>query len=151
MNSLIVRICIIYSTRHKSPDIDSGKSPSQWKILSQCYKRYIKSFSNIKNYWKVCGILNQLDSDSHQLFTKKWSEPTDSEIHKAADGVMIHLCCVSKVEKYEPQKRNIVLMHHFCTCMVTLGFWNCLSRHTRIWDHVSSRQARVQEVRPAFL
>lgn len=72
------------------------------------------------------------------------------EIHKAADGVMIHLCCASKVGKYEPQKRNIVLIHRFCTCMVTLGFRNCLSRHTRIWDHVVSRQARVQEARPAF-
>lgn len=72
------------------------------------------------------------------------------EIHKAADGVMIHLCCASKVGKYKPQKRNIVLIHRFCTCMVTLGFRNCLSRHTRIWDHVVSRQARVQEARPAF-
>jgi hypothetical protein len=29
MNSLIVRRYLIYSTRHVSPDIDSGKSPSQ--------------------------------------------------------------------------------------------------------------------------
>lgn len=37
---------------------------------------------------------------------------------------MTHLCCVSKVQKYEPQKRNIILMHNFWRCMVTLGLWN---------------------------